>query len=251
MSAQEPLMTQLVELLGISHATGWPPSTEEVVIITVRPQPDSFRPHNIALKKAQAVRLLKDLESLLNVPVVVLVAFLPLASCGCSARVEVDRANDTDATATEATTAEISRTTVEVDFQPRSQQPVSQPQPPPVPVTVAPEPQPVIVTNNIVVIKGGDTHNETHIHVHDAPRRYFEETVVIRREVQAEYRPVDPRCEQLRREHEERVRTVEGVSVGRMIKRCGTWHDPNSDALAARQVSFLMSLTANTPGPRS
>ena len=42
------------------------------------------------------------------------------------------------------------------------------------------------VTNNTVVIKGGDTHNETHIHVHDAPRRYVEETVVIRREVQAE-----------------------------------------------------------------
>ena len=38
--------SQLVELLGISHATGSPPSTDEVVIITVRPQPDSFHPHN-------------------------------------------------------------------------------------------------------------------------------------------------------------------------------------------------------------
>jgi hypothetical protein len=35
-------MSQLVELLGISQATGSPPSTEEVVIITVRSQPDSF-----------------------------------------------------------------------------------------------------------------------------------------------------------------------------------------------------------------
>ena len=57
MSAQEPLMTQLLDLLGISQAAAWPPSTDEVVIITVRPQPDSFHPHNIALKKAQAVRL--------------------------------------------------------------------------------------------------------------------------------------------------------------------------------------------------
>ena len=73
-------------------------------------------------------------------------------------------------------------------------------------MTVPPEPQPTTVTNNIVVIKGGDTHNETHIHVHDAPQRHVEETVVIRREVQAEYRPIDPRCEQLRLEHDERVR---------------------------------------------
>jgi hypothetical protein len=195
-------MIQLVELLGISQATAWPPSTEEVVIITVRPQPDSFRPHNLALKKAQAVRLLRDLERLLRPTVVVLVAFLALAAVGCSARVEVERTNDTDATATEATTAEFQRTTVELDFQSRS--PQSKPSPPP-PPTVTTEPKPTTVTNNIVVIKGGDTHNETHIRVHDAPQRYVEETV-IRREVQAESRPVDPRCEQLRREHEERVR---------------------------------------------
>ncbi len=79
---------------------------------------------------------------------------------------------------------------------------------------MSPEPQPTTVTNNIVVIKGGDTYNETHIHVHDAPQRYVEETVVIRREVQAEYRPVDPSCEQLRREHEERVRTWKAFPLG-------------------------------------
>lgn len=212
MSAQEPLMTQLVELLGISQAAAWPPSTDEVVIITVRPQPNSFHPHNIALKKAQAIRLLKDLESLLRPTVVVLVAFLAVVAAGCSARVGVERGSGTDATATEATTADFHRTTVELDFQPRSQQPVPQPKPPP--VTVTSEPQPTTVTNNIVVIKGGDTHNETHIHVHDAPQRHVEETVVIRREVQAEYRPVDPRCEQLRREHEERVRTWKAFPLG-------------------------------------
>ena len=133
MSAEKPLMTQLVELLGISQATAWPPSTEEVVIITVRPQPDSFRPHNIALKKAQAVRLLRDLESLLRSPAMVLVACLAV-SAGCSARVGVERGSDTDATATETSSTQISRTTVEVDFQPRSPQPVPQPKPPPVTV---------------------------------------------------------------------------------------------------------------------
>ena len=206
--------SQLVELLGISQATAWPPSTEEVVIITVRPQPNSFHPHNIALKKAQALRLLKDLESLLRPTVVVLVAFLAVVAVGCSSRVEVERTNDTTATATEATTAEISRTTVEVDFQPRPPQPVFQPQRPPVTVPVAPEPKPTTVTNNIVVIKGGDTHNETHIHVHDALQRHFEETVVIRREIQAKSRPIDPRCEQLRWEHDERVRRWKAFPLG-------------------------------------
>jgi len=46
----------------------------------------------------------------------------------------------------------------------------------------------VIVTGNIVIFsyREGDTHNETHIHVHDALQRYVEETVVIRRKVQAD-----------------------------------------------------------------
>lgn len=207
---------QLVELLGISQAAAWPPSTDAVVIITVRPEPNSFHPHNIALKKAQAIRLLKDLESLLRPTVVVLVAFLALAAVGCSARVGVERAKNTDVTATEIASTEISRTTVELDFQPRPPQPVPQPEPPPVTVTVTPEPQPVIVTGNTLIFnyQGGDTHNETHIHVHEPVQRHVEETVVIRREVQLEPRPVDPRCEQLRREHEERVRTWRASPLG-------------------------------------
>ena len=125
----------------------------------------------------------------------------------------VERGSGTDATATEMSSTDVNRTTVELGFQPRSPQSVPQPKPPP--VTVTPEPQPTTVTNNIVVIKGGDTHNETHIHVHDAPQRYVEETVVIRREVQAEpSRPIDLRCEQLRREHDERVRRRKAFPLG-------------------------------------
>jgi hypothetical protein len=208
-------MSQLVELLGISQAAAWPPSTDEVVS-AVRPQPDNSRPHNIALRKAQAVRLLRDLESLLKVPVVVLAACL--ASAGCSARVEVERTNDTDATATEATTADSHRTTVAVDFQPRSPPPVPQPEPPPVTVTVTPEPRPTTVTNHIVVInhRAGDmTYNsEFHLHVSGPPRQPVEEAATIRREVQLEPRPIDPRCEQLRKEHEERVRTWKAFPLG-------------------------------------
>jgi hypothetical protein len=90
---------------------------------------------------------------------------LAVAASGCSARVEVERASDTSATGSEISSTEVGRTAVEVDFQPRSQQPVSQREPPPVPVTVAPEPQPGIVTGNTVIFsyREGDTRNETHI----------------------------------------------------------------------------------------
>jgi len=200
MSTEKPLMPQFVELLGLAEALG--PADEPVVVITVRPEPNSFRPHNIALKKTQAVRLLKDLESLLEVPVVVLLACL--ASAGCSARVEVERTNDIDATATEITTTEFQRTTVELDFQPRSPQPVLQPAPP---TPAAPEAKPVTVTGNTLIFnyRGGDVTYNWDVHV-NVPEP-VEETVVIRREVHSvPPRPVDPRCEQLRREHEERVR---------------------------------------------
>ncbi len=209
MSAQEPFMSQLVELLGISQATGWPPSTEEVVIITVRPHSNSFHPHNIALKKAQAVRLLKDLESLLKVPVVVLMACLALVASGCSARVEVEQGNKADSTASEAHTTEIRRATVDVDLHLRSRTPQ------PVPSTpIASEPNPVTITGNSVVLnyRAGDVtyHSDTHIHVHEPAQRHIEEveeTVVIRREVHSvPPRPVDLRCELFRKQHEERVK---------------------------------------------
>lgn len=215
MSADKPLMTQLVELLGISQAAAWPLGIEEVVIITVRPQPNSFHPHNIALKKGQAIRLLKDLESLLRPTVVVLVAFLAVVAVGCSARVEVERTNDTTATATEISSTEIGRTAVEVDLHPRSPQPVSQPQPPPVTTTVAPEQKPTTVTNNTLIFnyQGGDVTYNWDVHV-NVPEP-VEETVVIRREVHSvPPRPVDPRCEQSRREHDERVRRWKAFPLG-------------------------------------
>jgi len=59
MSADKPLMKQLVEILAVAEATGWPPKNEPVVVITVRPDPDSFHPHSIALKKATSPRPLR------------------------------------------------------------------------------------------------------------------------------------------------------------------------------------------------
>ena len=214
MSAEKPLMSQLVELLGISQATAWPPNTDELVLITIRPQQHSFQSLNLALRKAQAIRLLKDLESLLHAPAVVLVACLALAASGCSARVQVERGNKTDSTASEAHTAEINRTTVDLDLHPRPSPP--KPAPPPVPVVPETKPVPITNSNVIVNVRGGDTHyhSETHVHIHEPAQRHVEEAAVIRREVQVEPRPIDPRCEQLRKEHEERVRRWKAFPLG-------------------------------------
>ena len=77
-------------------------------------------------------------------------------------------------------------------------------------MTTPPEQKPMTVTNNTLIFnyQGGDVtfRSEVHLHVSGPPRQPVEEPVVIRREVQAEPRPVDARCEGLRREHEERVR---------------------------------------------
>jgi hypothetical protein len=77
-------------------------------------------------------------------------------------------------------------------------------------VTVTPESQPTTVTNDTLIFndQGGDVtyRSEVHLHVSGPPRQPVEEAATIRREVQSEPRPIDPRCEQLRREHDERVR---------------------------------------------
>ena len=213
MSAEKPLTSQLVELLGISQATAWPPSTDELVIITIRPQQRSSQPLNLALRKAQVIRLLRDLESLLRAQATVLVACLALAAAGCSARVEVEQGSKTDATATDISSTEISRTTVALDLHPRPSPPKPT-EPPPSPV--APEPRPMTIMGNSVVLnyRAGDVtyHSDIHVHVHEPARQ---ETVVIRREVHfIPPRPIDPQCEQLRRQHEETVRRWKAFPLG-------------------------------------
>ena len=63
------------------------------------------------------------------------------------------------------------------------------------------------VSGNSVIfnIRGGDTHYhlDTHVHIDEQPQ--VQERLEIRREVTVPPRPVDPRCQQLRLEHERRV----------------------------------------------
>ena len=87
MSDDKPVFVQLVELLGVAEAVA---NEQPVIVITIRPDPPNFRPHNIALTKEQAWRLATDLGSLL-LPFVLLVCVL-LATTGCGARVEIESA---------------------------------------------------------------------------------------------------------------------------------------------------------------
>jgi hypothetical protein len=203
MSAEKPLFVQLVELLTVTEAVA---NDQPVIVITIRPDPPNFVPHNIALTKAQAWRLARDLENLL-VPFVLLVSLFLATTAGCGARVELESAK------WDSSSGETARAAVEVDLL-RSQptKPVAKTEAtelPPKPAVPADKPAHVAGNTIIVNIRGGDVtyNNETHIHVCERPASKVEGRIVVYPEIQAEPpRRGDPRCERLAREREEWVR---------------------------------------------
>jgi len=86
---------------------------EPVVIITVRPELPSFRPHNLSIARSQAERLFEDLKTILSRSAVWLVL---VALAGCSADVEVERETTSATAEPESLTTERSRTAVSVDL---------------------------------------------------------------------------------------------------------------------------------------
>jgi hypothetical protein len=210
MSDHQPhVPTQPVQYLAASEGLlGHPTTGEPIIILSLRPNPPSFFVVNIAVTKEQAWRLFADLQNIL-VPFVLLMSVL--TATGCGTRVEVESAK------WGSTSGERARTQVEADLL-RPQRPelvaeLEQKQ-----SAVEAKEKSVIGSGNTIVILnfcGGDTHNETHIHVQKAAPQRIEERVTIRREVQVEpRRPVDERCERLRREHEERVRRWREFPLG-------------------------------------
>jgi hypothetical protein len=115
-------------------------------------------------------------------------------------------------------TEERGRTAVPVDrLQPRSQEPIPSPKPPEQQKPVPSEAKPINISGNTVVFsfRGGDSHNETHIHVQESPPPRVEERITVRREAEPKPpRPVDDRCERMAREHEERVRSWKAFPGG-------------------------------------
>jgi hypothetical protein len=207
MTAEKPTHVQPIELLGVTEGVA---DEQPVIVISIRPDPPNWRPHSFALSKRQATRLLTDLGSLLHVPVVLLLGCV--VAGGCSARIE----NSTGTTTTGTSTTEDHRTRVELDFQPRTARPQPPLEPPPPPRSASSEAKSLTISGNTVIfnIRGGDTHyhSDTHVHIDEQPQ--VRERIVIRREVSEPPRQVDPRCQQLRLEHERRVAEWKAFPLG-------------------------------------
>lgn len=145
MSDEKQIYVQRVEFLAA--APGQAKSGEPTVILTIRPDWGSFRPHNIALSRPQAARLLKSLQRVLRQMAGILVVVTMLASsAGCSA--------DVDLTSQKSLTDQHARITAAVTLLDRhrpSSMPVADPSQPPT--------KTVEVTGNanfVIVVDGGD-----------------------------------------------------------------------------------------------
>jgi len=80
------IMTQRIELLAVSPAECR--GGEKTVVLTIRPDRGRWRPHNVALSRTQAIRLLKSLRIVLRQSAGLLLLSLILGSAGgCSVKV--------------------------------------------------------------------------------------------------------------------------------------------------------------------
>ena len=205
----------LVEYLGTSSAN----TVEgEVTVITIRPDADSFRPHNIGLLKSQAERLLDDLQKALGR--VAPLFLLALVTAGCSARVDVSTKNS----------SEESHTKVDIAVG-KAPEVASLPVPPPSEsegdpkaaevcvianfAMLANEEQPktgkpaeVTGNGNVVINVAGDLRFEQHYHtviqIEERAERIEPAYEPVR--VELERVKMDARCERLLGEHLERVK---------------------------------------------
>ncbi len=195
----------IVEYLTTSPANS---PQGETVVITIRPDPDSFRPHNLALLKPAAERLLADLQK--SLARISLFLLLPLiADGGCSGHVEVSTETRSPSETTEGVekfNTQVSLSLLTDGDEPSPLLPYPEPTEPP-----ETEEEAVKITGdgNVVVAIEGDIHFHEHRHEHlhietaSEPKRRKAKPKWIKVEV---YKPkVDPECERLRREHEKRV----------------------------------------------
>ena len=113
--ADHEVQVHEVEFLSISNAKIL---EEPVVVITVRPDEGSFKPHNISIPRSQAKRLLEDLKSVLSRPTAFLMLIALVGFAGCSADVEVETQTTSPRpeAATGVLTTERSRTAVSIDL---------------------------------------------------------------------------------------------------------------------------------------
>lgn len=151
--ADHQIQVHEVELLSVSKAKI---DGERVVVITIRPELPSFRPHNIAISRSSGQRLLADLKTILSRSTVCLLLMALAGLTGCSADVEVESETNFPRpnTESEVLTAERSRTAVAVDLF-REQGPV-----------LVEDGRPVEMPPDGVLVVQGCIHFHEHLHVY-------------------------------------------------------------------------------------
>lgn len=183
----ESSRAHFVEILSVARARTDldAPVNRPVVVLTIRPEPGSWRPQNLGLTIAQAERLRDDLTSLLEAPATfILLAVLALAT-GCSARVEVvnerPAAVEADSASVPPAASEKQSVVVDVDF--RGQQ-----QPGPVASPVASEqraitPNPTSLNLGGIQVSGSENQIEFHYHRYRRSRLPVIVHPIIRHEI--------------------------------------------------------------------
>jgi len=84
------ILVQPIELLSVADGTS--KTGEKTVVITVRPDKDSFRPHNLEISRTQAVRLFRNLRIILRQSAgLLLIGFIVASMAGCSGTMVFDK----------------------------------------------------------------------------------------------------------------------------------------------------------------
>lgn len=209
------IMTQRVELLSV--APGESTTGEPTVILTIRPEPTkNFRPHNIALNRPQAIRLLRSLRTVLRQSASVVVLGVALACMtGCSTEVKVVTEETAPriaaAEAAPPATEERMKTDVAVHLLDQKKPSQVEEPSPAKPAAAAPRRDPkqrvkIVGDGNAVLVVEGDlhVHEHRHIHIDESPRSGHVEIEIRSYDVER-----NERCERLRREYDAKVRRLQ------------------------------------------
>ena len=143
-----------------------------VVIITIRPDKGSFRPHNLAISRSSGERLLADLKALLSRATVCLLLLALAGLTGCSADVKVETESSRPEAQSEVPTIERSRTAVAIDLF-RDQGPV---------LVESGEPVEMPLDGTLVVEGCLHFHEHLHIYLNEGDRMAERTAIEIIRE---------------------------------------------------------------------